>query len=553
MTRNRLACSRSGVSETSRSSDTPHPFRRIAPMLMATVLFLPSAGWAQQSSGIAGSVTDDTGGLLPGVTVEVSSPALIEGSRTVFTDGQGNYNAVNLIPGTYSVTFTLPGFSTVIREGVVLTAGFTANIDAEMAVGGIEETITVTGASPLVDVQNTVAQQSLTTEQLETLPTGLKAVASSLISLVPGVTGTADVGGTSGLYRANGQSGALFFHGKSDSEMLFDGMGIADPNGVSIIYMVNTAFSSETVLETSGGNAESKATLVMNLIPEEGGNQFSGMFDARYSNDSLQANNLDQGLMDQGVTFTNEMLKFYNVDATIGGPIAEDRVWFFAASRAARNKNTVPGPFFNTSIGSPTFEYTPDESRKAYRTEWMRSVGGRITWQASERNKIGVFADFQSFFNRGRGEFYSPEAFVHQYNLSPEQLYQTTWTSPVSSRLLLEAGFSNMRGRWPYPSPGDGEFASAPDAVHLRELTTGFRWNARQYYSDHIKKHRYSERGSLSYVTGSHAFKAGFQLEHGISEFQQEIHGDVWYHLRNGLPSRITQHATYADDPARST
>ena len=187
-------------------------------------------------------------------------------------------------------------------------------------------------------------------------------------------------------------------------------------------------------------------------------------------------------------------------------------MWFFAASRAARNKNTVPGPFFNTSIGSPTFEYTPDESRKAYRTEWMRSVGGRITWQASERNKIGVFADFQSFFNRGRGEFYSPEAFVHQYNLSPEQLYQTTWTSPVSSRLLLEAGFSNMRGRWPYPSPGDGEFASVPGAIHLRELTTGFRWNARQYYSDHIKKHRYSERASLSYVTGSHAFKAGFPV-----------------------------------------
>ncbi len=237
-------------------------------MLIGTVLVLPVAASAQQAAGIAGSVTDDTGGLLPGVTVEVTSPALIEGSRTVFTDGQGNYNAINLVPGDYSVNFTLPGFSTIIREGVVLTAGFTANIDAEMAVGGIEETITVTGASPLVDVQSTVAQQSLTTEQLESLPTGLKAVASSLIALVPGVTGTADVGGTSGLYRANGQSGALFFHGKSDAEMLFDGMGIADPNGTSIIYMVNTAFSSETVMETSGGNAESKATLVMNLIPE---------------------------------------------------------------------------------------------------------------------------------------------------------------------------------------------------------------------------------------------------------------------------------------------
>ena len=367
----------SRVLRRSCSSGIWRQFRRVGPVLAAAVLIMPVVAAAQ---GIAGSVSDDTGGLLPGVTVEVSSPALIEGSRTVFTDGQGNYNAVNLVPGTYSVNFTLPGFSTIIREGVVLTAGFTANIDAEMAVGGIEETITVTGASPLVDVQSTTAQQSLTTEQLETLPTGLKAVASSLIALVPGVTGTADVGGTSGLYRANGQSGALFFHGKSDSEMLFDGMGIADPNGVSIIYMVNTAFSSETVLETSGGNAESKATLVMNLIPEEGGNQFSGMFDARYSNDSLQADNLDQGLMDQGVTFTNEMLKFYNVDATLGGPIAEDKVWFFAASRAARNKNTVPGPFFNTSIGSPTFEYTPDESRKAYRTAGGSTARTRIPW-----------------------------------------------------------------------------------------------------------------------------------------------------------------------------
>ena len=206
MTRNRLVRSRDAL--------------LVAPLLVAPLLLVPLAAPAQQASGIAGSVTDDTGGVLPGVTVEVASPALIEGSRVVFADNQGNYNVVNLIPGTYSVTFTLPGFATVIREGVVLTAGFTANIDAEMAVGGIEETITVTGASPLVDVQNTVAQQSLTTEQLETLPTGLKAVASSLIALVPGVTGTADVGGTSGLYRANGQSGALFFHGKSDVEML---------------------------------------------------------------------------------------------------------------------------------------------------------------------------------------------------------------------------------------------------------------------------------------------------------------------------------------------
>ena len=529
MTRNRLACFSSAV-------------------VVALVMLVASTASAQ---GIAGTVTDDTGGVLPGVTVEAASPALIEGVQTAFTDGQGLYQFTNLQIGTYTVTFTLPGFSTIIREGVELGANFTANIDAALQVGGIEETITVTGASPLVDVQNTVAQSAISTDLLETLPTGLKAVAASLITLVPGVTGTADVGGTSGLYRSNGQSGVMFFHGKSDSEQLFDGMGIADPNGVSIIYMVNTAFSEETVMETGGGNAESKATLVLNLIPKEGGNQFTGLFDARYSNDSLQSDNIDQAQRDQGIMFSNEMLKFYNVDGTVGGPIAQDKVWFFVATRAARNKNTVPNTFFNDNIGAGFSPYVADESRRAYRTEWMRSVGGRVTWQASERNKIGVFVDVQTFYNRGRGEFYSPEAFGSLYNL-PGQLYQATYTSPVSNRLLFEAGFSHMRGQWPYPSPGEAEFASVPGAVHTRDLATGFRWNARHYYSDRIKKHRYAERAALSYVTGSHAFKVGMQLEHGISEFQSDAQGgDVWYRLRNGIPNSLELRADYPDDPKK--
>ena len=531
MNRNRLTCVSSAV-------------------VVALVVLVASTASAQ---GIGGTVTDDTGGVLPGVTVEASSPALIEGVRTAFTDGQGLYAFTALQTGTYSVTFTLPGFSTIVREGVELTANFTATIDAALQVGGIEETITVTGASPLVDVQNTVAQSAISTDLLETLPTGLKAVAASLITLVPGVTGTADVGGTSGLYRSNGQSGVMFFHGKSDSEQLFDGMGIADPNGVSIIYMVNTAFSEETVMETGGGNAESKATLVLNLIPKEGGNQFTGLFDARYSNDSLQSDNIDQAQRDQGIMFSNEMLKFYNVDGTVGGPIAQDKVWFFVATRAARNKNTIPNVFFNDNIGPGFSPYVADESRRAYRTEWMRSVGGRVTWQASERNKIGVFVDVQTFYNRGRGEFFSPEAFQHQYNLSPEQLYQATYTSPVSNRLLFEAGWSHMRGQWPYPNPGEAEFASVPGAIHTRDLGTGFQWNARSYYSDRIKKHRWSERASISYVTGSHAFKIGFQNEHGISEFQQDIAGDddIYLRLRNGVPNSLELRAAYPDSPKK--
>lgn len=523
-------------------------------LLAALLVLMPLSAAAQQSGGISGEVTDDTGGVLPGVTVEATSPALLEGTRVVFSDGQGRYNFVGLPLGEFSVTFTLPGFTTIVRENVILTANFTANIDAAMGVGGVEETITVTGASPLVDVQNVTAQSSITAAMLQELPTGVKAVASSLIQLVPGVTGTADVGGTSGLYRSNGQSGGLFFHGKSDVTTLFDGMGIADPNGVSIIYMINTAYSQETVLETGGGVAESDATLTMNLIPNEGGNTYSSFTSGTYTNDGMQSNNIDLQKF-PSLTHTNKMTKFYNADFTLGGPIARDKTWFFIAAKMAGNQNTVPGVYFNkgftTTLGDPNSNvhpYIEDTTREGYRKEWVKSAGVRLTIQATDTQKLGIFTDFQSFFNRGRGEFASPEAFTHQYNLSPEQLYQVTYTAPLTSRLLLEAGFSHMRGQWPYPAPGDGEFATVPGAIAITELTTAFRYNARYYYADQIDKHRYAERASMSYVTGSHAFKAGFRWEQGLSTADRQVQGDMEYRFRNGLPAQITQWATYTSD-----
>ena len=130
---------------------------RAACLALATTLLLPAASAAQTGS-IAGSVTDETGGVLPGVTVEARSPALIEGVRTSISNGAGLYAIEALRPGTYSVTFTLPGFSTFVREGIELSSGFAANVDAQMTVGSIEETVTVSGASPIIDVQNVTTQ-----------------------------------------------------------------------------------------------------------------------------------------------------------------------------------------------------------------------------------------------------------------------------------------------------------------------------------------------------------------------------------------------------------
>jgi hypothetical protein len=154
--------------------ETMHRQRVARFVLTIGLMVSPAIAWAQTSAGIAGVARDTTGAVLPGVSVEASSPALIEKARTAVTDGEGRYNIVDLRPGTYSVTFTLQGFSALRREGIELTTGFTATVNAEMMVGAVGETITVTGATPVVDVTNVSTQQVLRTETMNQLPSGAK-------------------------------------------------------------------------------------------------------------------------------------------------------------------------------------------------------------------------------------------------------------------------------------------------------------------------------------------------------------------------------------------
>ena len=154
---------------------------------LAVLVVLPTAAFAQGATGtIAGAVRDTSGAVMPGVTVEASSPALIEKVRTVVTDDQGLYKIIDLRPGTYTVTFTLTGFNTVKREGLELSASFTATVDAEMRVGSLEETVTVSGQSPLVDVQNVLQQRAMTRDVMDAVPTNKSF--TNLAVLIPGIT-----------------------------------------------------------------------------------------------------------------------------------------------------------------------------------------------------------------------------------------------------------------------------------------------------------------------------------------------------------------------------
>ena len=500
------------------------------------VSMMPVRARAQQASGIAGTVRDTSGAVLPGVTVEASSPALIERVRVAITDGEGRYNIVNLQPGTYAVTFTLPGFSNLRRESIVLTAGFTAPVNADLQVSTVAETITVSGETPLVDTQNVRRQTVVSQELLDVLPTSTKS-ANALLGLTLGLTGIADVGG---IYTT--QIGTTF-HGKGGARTQFDGMSVQNMTG-NAGYQLNPALVQEMTLQASGVTAEGNAEgVLINMVPKEGGNQFSGSLSGLYTNTHLAADNLTSELSARGLTSVNKPLNVYDGTFTLGGPIRKDKLWFFTAHREWGNNYLFAGFFWNKTQGTPF--YTPDPNRPANRTQWFESHAGRLTWQATPKHKFSFFADVQDACicrtgttNSGVGM--APEAILG-YHFRPTGSYQASWSAPLTNKLLMDGAVSATINHWPqFRQPG-----VTPDTVSILEQSTGVRFNARETYDDPNVQDRYGERFSLSYVTGTHALKVGFQDEQGfLRAFRASSTSNVSYTFNNGRPVSLTQFAT---------
>src|SRR4051812_11056158 len=508
-------------------------------LLLLVVLPLPTAAYAQQASGIAGLVRDASGGVLPGVTVEAASPALIEKVRNAVSDSEGRFNIVDLRPGTYTVTFSLAGFSTLKREGIDLPAGFTATVNADLRVGALEETITVTSSAPLVDIQNVRQQESLSNELIDALPSGSKGF-MGIARLVPGMNGNADAGGASGIYSANSAHAATV-HGKGGGKMAYDGMQTSNQTVLgNSSYIMNPATVEETVVSTGAISAESDASgLYINLVPKEGGNSVKGGTDGMYTNGNLQSDNLTDLVRSRGVTTINKVQHLYDANFYIGGPVKHDKVWFFAAPRATGSQNQVSNVYFNLTQGTPI--YTPDLDNPAYRREWLRSSSERITWQVSPRNKVNVFADTQSYQTRGRGEFLAPEAQT-VWSFWPNGLYQATWNSPVTRAILLEAGFSFAQNGYPSTREQSTDifgFVVKESDISILEQSTGFRYNAKAQYQDKNDQNRYVQRFSATYVTGAHNFKTGFQLQQGVLRQHTMVNQDVRYTFTRGVPTSI--------------
>ena len=513
------------------------------------LMSLAAISAAQTGSAITGVVRDASGGVLPGVTIEASSPALIEGTRAGVSDAQGVYRIVDLRPGTYRVAFTLPGFRSFVRDGIVLTSAFTATVNAEMAVGALEETVTVTGEAPVVDTQNVAAREVFTRDTVEALPiartTGVWAALIPAMRQPPpaaadtGATGGVDVGAT----QSERSQAQITVHGAPDDIRVVS-YGMEAQRGV---YSMNRVDTQEVTVQMGGNPAEAETGGVrINIIPREGANKFLGTLEYDGTAEALQGSNIDDALRARGLQGTPYVKQAYNVGGGVGGPVAQDKVWFFGSYRKWGSQLWLPGKYYNATQGTPV--YTPDLSRPAFSNDYYQSFTGRLTWAATGNQKFNFGYEDGNNCNcviRLIALNRAPEATGNHFYYM--KIPQAMWRYTASNRLLFESGFAWYRGRGP-SRPVEGV---KPTDIAIRELSTDFRWNARAdniggtgSYANRSMQNNLTQRLNVSYVTGSHNFKTGTWVQQWPNFQEYSVNGSMLQNFRNGVPVSVVLYSS---------
>ena len=546
-----------------------------AACLALGMLALPSLAVAQAT--ITGVVRDASGGVLPGVTVEASSPQLIERVRTATTGADGSYRIVDLRSGTYAVDFSLPGFSTVKREGIELSGTFVATINADLKVGNVEETIVVTGVSPIVDVQSVSRQTTMDNELINSIPAARSY--GGLMMLMPN---TVVQGGAAS--NAQVVPNMVVFGGAggrtNEGRLQIDGISVGTAfNGAGVsAYVADVNNAQEVVLTASGGMGEAEAGgPTLNLVPREGGNRLSGQVFVSKIPESFFGSNFTEELRQRGLATPGGFTDVYDYNLGIGGPIKRDRVWWFAQIRNEGYEQKIPGMFANRNANDPTkWTYVPDPSRPAYGAAQFKTTALRLTAQLTERNKVtafwdeqvpcegaGLTAESEACRHSDEGQVicagasptpacsatFAPE--VGAYRDVGQRVQQARWTAPLSNRMLLEAGYGTYMSRW------GGKVMPGQDPNLIRatdQCTTGagvagaacehgianITYRAPTWSSNWAFVANY--RASLASIIGSHALKFGYQGSH-LGDDRTNFSNDqqLSYRFNNGTANQVTQ------------
>ncbi|MGH9333328.1 MAG: carboxypeptidase regulatory-like domain-containing protein, partial [Vicinamibacteria bacterium] len=494
-------------------------------VILATLLLAASTVLAQTQTGtITGVATDEQGAVMPGVTVTIESPALIGGTRTTITNSTGTYQFSQLAPGIYTVAFQLSGFNTLRMEEIDVRVAFVSKVDARMPVAGVEETVTVTGESPVVDVKSSVNATNIDKELFETVPSGNNPFV--MAGFVPGmVTDRLDVGGNEGA-----QQYGLQIFGSDPNQKTFsvDGLKVNWPGGEggATMQYYDFAMYEEYNFQTSSQSAEVDVPGVyMNMVTKSGGNQFSSDNTFYFENDALQADNIDAELEAQGIQQGNPIDIAYDWNSTLGGPIVQDKAWFFGSLRWWRMDQ------FQTGASNPDGSQAIDDNR-------IRNFMGKVTYQPTTLDKISFMAQGnhkQRFHRRD-----PPYVFVED----KAARYQNQWAYNALgqySRVVGQTGLFDIRfGRMWGTTPYGYQEGVGPDDISIAD-TVRFTVVNSQFTEYFNPNHRNQFNASYSifedWFNGTHDLKAGVQMSFERMFQESRRLQDHRLELADGVPS----------------
>jgi hypothetical protein len=516
---------------------------------LAMLLMVPAATSAQ--SAIVGLLTDDSGGVLPGVSVEVTSPVMIEGSKSTVTDSQGRYRFEAMRPGTYKLTFSLTGFGSVVREGVDLPSNFTATVNAEMRVGSLEETINVSGTAPQVDVQQAARTTVIARDVIDSLPISRNVMGLGV--LAAGVRpNTPDVGGSQTTEQVGLRARGL---GGFDGEQQVEGMSVQSYEGGSQSFVDDTLQSEMTVTTSSIPADTGGGGIRLNMILKDGGNQFSGSAFMGGTRGIWVQDNIDDRLRARNLSVANGVDHFEAFTGSLGGPILKDKLWWIFSARHQSTETTIANvPKYVTTASGEILKVTNDL--------YVRSLSTRLTWQASQKYKIAGF--FERWWHKKghsigagvdvrAGEQRDPKNAHHAIgNLKV--------TAPVTNNWLFEAGYSFAEFYWKGGPPTGSPAQLAEDALFSpawyataetsdNTLNRNFpeqcayavgctRWNTIR--SQRQESVRNVFKTSASYVTGSHNIKVGLENTWGPGRQRKNTrNGHITVSYANNLANSV--------------
>jgi len=538
-------------------------------VVLLTFVLVPVAASAQ-TSAISGTVRDASGGVLPGVTVEASSPALIEKTRSTVTSGSGTYSILALRPGTYTVKFELPGFSNVIREGVVLTSDFTATINVDLKVGTLEETLTVTGESPIVDTSNITQRVVMTAEVRDALPTGRNIQAVGI--MIPGTTlaqggGGAlsrDVGGSGNL-----QQSPLQYRGSGDTVQTIEGLrlnNLCAQGAYSGVYWNDGSFEEFSYVTGADSAEVGQGGMRVNMVPRDGGNSFRGSAVFNYAGENFGSDNCGSPGIGQPCTRanlsgsktfnTNNTLtnvdvikKIWDVNPSVGGPIVKNKIWFNYTFRHWGSEKSKADAYFDKNPSQ--FVYDPDFTQPGIDDGHIVSNAGRISWQVSGKDKISVYHDEQKKYRDhwGIAATIPPEAAGVQVTPT-SRVNVSKWQRTHTNKLLLEGGFGYYNQEYtelyqPSVTGSDQKVWDEQAIINSRVYNVLDQSNNRQANAwpnpaDHFSILR-TFIGAASYVAGSHSFRGGLNWTTGDWKLLTRWTGDMQPITYNaGRPVSVT-------------